>query len=212
MTLSLTYTTLRTEIADWTENDATEFLDKRDTIIGLAELRLHRDLDLGVFRKYATASMTIGDRFLAKPTDFVIDRALNITVGTAKQEVLRRDTSFIQDYHPDPAVTGVPRYYAEHDEAQFIIAPTPDVAYVTELAYTRRQTGLSSSNATSWLSDNAADVLLYACLIESTRFMKASETPNLDMWKEAYQEGISKILLEEMARQRRTEYRTGKPR
>ena len=64
------------------------------------------------------------------------------------------------------------RYYAMWDQNTIYLAPTPNLAYNIELALNRNETGLSATNTTSWVSTNAPQVLLYACLIEAFKFLK----------------------------------------
>ena len=39
-----------------------------------------------------------------------------------------KDLSFIETFHPDYTVQGKPRYYAQFDVGNFILAPTPNAA------------------------------------------------------------------------------------
>jgi hypothetical protein len=210
--MAFTYSTLKTEIQDWAENDSTEFVAKLDTIIDLAELKVVRETDLDTFRKYATASLTASDKYLIKPTDMVIDRYLKVVNAAGLYNDVRwKDVSFIQEYWPDATVEGLPKYYSDWDALQFVLAPVPDTTYTVELAYTYRPTGLSDSNTTTWLSTYASDVLLWACLIEAASFMK--EMPaDANEWKTKYIEARDSLMLEELKRQRRDEARHGEAR
>ena len=71
------------------------------------------------------------------------------------------------EYWPNRTSQGKPKYYAMWDQNTLYVAPTPDLAYNIELALNRNETGLSSTNTTTWVSQNAPQVLLYGCLIES---------------------------------------------
>ena len=209
--MSWTYSTLTSAIQAWTENDATEFTDQIDTIIALAEERIYREADLDVFRKYATASLTNADRFLDKPSDIVVDRWMNVSVNSSKYNLLRKDTSFIAEYWPDPTSTSAPLFYADWDQATFILGPTPDSNYTVELAYTYRPTGLTSVNTTTWLGTNTPGLILAACLVEAFNFMKG-EKMDLEQWEAKYQQALQSVKLEEQTRQRITENRYGEPR
>ena len=58
-------------------------------------------------------------------------------------------------------------------KTQFTLRQLPRMfAYNIELALNRNETGLSATNTTSWVSTNAPQVLLYACLIEAFKFLK----------------------------------------
>lgn len=207
--MALTYTQLKAEIQNYTENDATEFTDSLDTIIQNTELRIYREADLDVFYKSSTSSFTNGDRYLAKPSDFVVDRFLSWQDASGDEHILiTKDQSFIETFWPDPTTTGSPRFYAEWDHDTFVIAPTPDSNYTVTLGYTYRPASIVSAGS-SWLGNNAQDVLLYGCLIESYRFMKKGGDPDLVEFKEAYADAMKGLRMEEESRQRREEYRHG---
>ena len=215
--MATTYTTLKSDIQAYTENDAQEFQDSLDRVIENAQLRISREIDLSAFRKYATASLsdsgTSNDRFLAKPTDMVIDRFMFLTVSGEFVPLLGKTPEFMQSYWPNPNLTGVPRFYTDWDDDTFLLAPTPDSAYLATLGYTRRLPFLSASQETNWLTDNAGDCLLYACLIESYKFMKSTEIEaDIKSWQEEYNRTKAALQIEEQSRQRREEYRYGEIR
>jgi hypothetical protein len=75
------------------------------------------------------------------------------------------------------------------------------------MGYTYRPAGLSSSNTTTWVSTEAPDALLYACLVEASLFMK--EAVDLTQgYVTKYQEALQRLVLEENLRNRTDEYRT----
>ncbi len=210
---SYTYATLKTAIANWTEDDSSEFSDVLDDVIGLAELRIYREADLDVFRKYATTTGTQADRYLAKPTDFVLDRWMYITVSGSEVYLTQKDVSWIADYWPKTTNEDQPLYYADWDDDTLVICPTPDAAYKFTMAYTYRPARLDSNNTTSWLGTNAPDVLLFACLVESEGFLegmdRGQEPGMFKVWEAKYQQALQHLRDEEMRRQRRTERRQG---
>ena len=73
----------------------------------------------------------------------------------------------MSEYAPDRTSTGIPKYYANWDNDTIILAPTPNAAYTIELAYNAQETGLSSSNTTTWVSTNAPGLLLICLLSRS---------------------------------------------
>ena len=216
-----TYSELVTQIRDYTETDSNVFTTVIvNDFIEHAELRIFRDVDLDVFRKYQTATLTSGDAFVGMPgntpTSFAYIRAVNIfspsgSLGglTDNERVFleKRDPSFINEYSPNRTSTGIPKYYANWDNDTIILAPAPNAAYTIELAYNAQETGLSSSNTTTWVSTNAPQLLLYACLIEAFKFLK---NPNMvAMYTQAYQDVITPLAAEQIGRRRREEYKDG---
>ena len=216
-----TYSELVTQIRDYCEVDSNVFTTAIvNDFIEHAELTIFRQIDFDVFRKYQTASLTTGDAFVGMPgntpTSFAYIRAVNIfspsgSLGglTDNERVFleKRDASFINEYSPNRTSTGIPKYYANWDNDTIILAPAPNAAYTIELAYNAQDTGLSSSNTTSWVSTNAPQVLLYACLIEAFKFLK---NPNMvAMYTQAYQDVITPLAAEQIGRRRREEYKDG---
>ena len=217
-----TYAELVTQIRDYTETDSNVLTTTIvNDFIEHAELKIFRQVDLDVFRKYKTATLTAGDAFIsmpgAIPTDFEYTRYINIfgTSGlsgsslTANERVFldKRDPSFMNEYRSDRTATGVPKYYANWDNDTIIVAPAPNAAYTIELAYNALPTGLSSSNTTTWVSNNMPTLLLYACLAEAFKFLK---NPNMaSMYTQSYQELLTPLAAEQIGRRRRDEYKDG---
>ena len=220
-----TYSELVTQIREYTETDSNVFTTVIvNDFIEHAELRIFRDVDLDVFRKYQTATLTSGDPFIsmpgAIPTDFEFARYITIfspsgSLGglTDNERVYlqKKDTSFISEYAPNRTSTGIPKYYANWDNDTIILAPTPNAAYTIELAYNALPTGLSSSNTTTWVSTNAPQLLLYACLVEAFKFLKGPDNM-LQMYETYYQQALTPFMGEQMGRRRRDEYMDGVPR
>ena len=216
-----TYSELVTQIRDYCEVDSNVFTTAIvNDFIEHAELTIFRQIDFDVFRKYQTATLTSGDAFVGMPgntpTSFAYIRAVNIfspsgSLGglTDNERVFleKRDASFINEYSPNRTSTGIPKYYANWDNDTIILAPAPNAAYTIELAYNAQETGLSSSNTTTWVSNNAPGLLLYACLIEAFKFLK---NPNMvAMYTQAYQELLTPLAAEQIGRRRREEYKDG---
>ena len=216
-----TYSELVTQIRDYCEVDSNVFTTTIvNDFIEHAELTIFRQIDFDVFRKYQTASLTTGDAFVGMPgntpTSFAYIRAVDIfspsgSLGglTDNERVFleKRDASFINEYSPNRTSTGIPKYYANWDNDTIILAPAPNAAYTIELAYNAQETGLSSSNTTTWVSTNAPQLLLYACLIEAFKFLK---NPNMvAMYTQAYQDVITPLAAEQIGRRRREEYKDG---
>ena len=205
----MTYDELVTNIRNYTEVDANVFTNAViNTFITMAENRILRDIDLDVYKKESTGSMTSGNRFLTSPTDILTHRYMFITVGTDKIYLDFRDTSFMREYWPNPALTGVPKYYAVWDQDTFNIAPTPNANYPVELGYIYRPAQLSPANPTTWISTNAPEALLYACLIQAYSYTKGP-AEMLGYFDNSYKQAIQGLGIEQQGRRRRDEFRDG---
>ena len=211
-----TFTELQTQIRDYTEATSDVLTDVIvNDFIEHAEDRIFRELDLDVFRSYQTASLTVGNPFVAVPginiTQDAFTRSVQIYTdgGTPTREYLiQKDVTFMNEYWPNRDSTGKPKYYANWDQDRLYLAPTPNSAYKIELALNKQPTGLSSTTSTTWLSTNAPKVLLYACLVEAFRFLKGPDNM-LQYYEQGYQQALQGLQFEQQGRRRRDEHYDG---
>lgn len=146
--MSFTYSTLKTAIQDYTENDETGFLRNLPLFIEMTEERILKNVQLTTFQKNASGVLSQNNQFLQTPSDFIAPFSLSMTVNNEKVFLLFKDLDFVQTYNPNPATTGVPIYYAQFDDESFLVGPTPNSNYTVELAYFYRPTSLTKSNFT----------------------------------------------------------------
>ena len=207
--MSFTLTTLKQSIQDWTENDETTFVNELDFIIKNAEERILKSVDLDFFRKNVTGGFSTGNKFLQKPSDYLASFSLSFVKDSENVFLLQKDVNFIQEFHPNPSTTGSPRFYSSFDIDNFIVAPTPDADYVAELHYYYRPASLTTDDSgTTWISTNAPDALLYACLIEAYSFMKG-ESDILQLYTARYGEAITRLKVYGEAQENTDAYREG---
>ena len=207
----MTYNELVTNIRNYTEVDANVFSNSViNTFITMAENRILRDIDLDVFKLEVAGSLTAGNKFLTAPTDILTHRYMMLTNPVTSDQIFLdfRDTSFMKEYWPDGTDTGIPKYYSVWDQNTFYVAPTPAASYTVELGYIYRPAQLSSTNTTTWVSINAPEALLYACLIQAYSYTKGPPDM-LAYFNNAYKEAIQGLGIEQQGRRRRDEYRDG---
>ena len=208
--MSFTLTTLTASIQEWTENDETTFVAEIPFFIKNAEERIFKSLDLDYFRKNVTGTMTSGNKFLEKPSDYLATHSLSF-VNSSSENVflLQKDVNFLQEYTPNPATTGSPIYYAQFDVDTFIVAPTPNSSFSVELHYYYRPASLTTDDSgTTWISTNAPDALLYASLVEAYTFMKG-ENDLIKLYNDRYMEAITRLKVYSEGRNYSDSYRDG---
>ena len=143
--MSFTYSTLKSAIKDYTENQESTFVSHLVDFVKTAEERIFKSVDLEFFRKNATGTTTAGNQFLAVPDDYIASFSLSLESSSNKNFLLIKDVNFLQEYNPNSATTGLPKYYGVYDFQNFLLAPTPDAAYTAELHYYYRPTSLTQS-------------------------------------------------------------------
>ena len=190
-----TYAELVQNIKDFMEDDGSEFSNEIDKFIDLAELRISRDIITPEFKRKVTSAFSANDPFLTMPTDLVTLEHLQVINSNVRTLLLLKSDEFITEYWPNRTSTGVPKYYTYFDTSTIYVAPTPSSNLSLELSYKRRLPALSSSNTSNWTSINAADALLYACLIEASAF---NRNYNLqDRYTAMYQQAVKAINNEQ---------------
>jgi hypothetical protein len=205
----MTYDELVTNLRNYTEVDANVFSPSViNTFITMAENRILRDIDLDVFKVEATANTTSGNKFLTAPSDILTHRYLMLTSGTDQIFLDFRDTSFMKEYWSNGAETGVPKYYSVWNQNTFYLAPTPNASFTVELGYIYRPTQLSPATPTTWISNNAPEALLYACLIQAYSYTKGP-LEMLQYFENSYKQAVQGLGIEQQGRRRRDEYRDG---
>jgi hypothetical protein len=222
----MTFAELVSRIRSYTEVDSNVLTDSIvEDFIRDAELKIFREVDADYAREYAAASLIANTPYLDLPNATsssgltstrraIIVRSFLVEDSTqsptTKVYLEPKDTSFIFEYNSTGA-TGVPKYYAMWKETTIIMAPTPASAYNCQLSYVYTPDHLSATNTTTYLSDNAPELLLYATLVEAYGFLKGP----LDMYKlysDKYNVAMQGFALEQVGRRRRDEYQDGTPR
>ena len=194
-----TYTYLKTDIINTTENDSTEFATQVPYFINKAELRITKDLDDVGLDEFATVSVSSGNAATVSLNDRVrIVRNLNykVSTGTTVTNLLQRTVEYVNDYWPVSASTGNPRYYARRTNSSIKIVPTPVSVMTVEIQSASQPLALASATGTSvttsnYFSEYCYDALFYGSLIEATMYMKDFQT--LPIWQAEYQNSIQTL-------------------
>ena len=205
--MAYTFTTLKTAIQDYVQSSEATFVTQLPRFVLNSEERILKECQLDVFRKNTQGTLTSGNTFLSKPSDFLAQNSLSVIVSSSKTFLLYKQATMLQDFTPNPATTGVPVYYADWDDTTFLLAPTPDSNYTTELHYFYRPQSITeSSDGTSWLGDNAELALLYGALVEAYTFLKGA--PDLrGLYNQRFQESLQWLKNLGEGLQTRDEYR-----
>jgi len=210
--MSFTYAQLKTAIQDFCENTETSFVTNLPLFIRAAEDRIFQSVDLSYFKKNASSSLSQDDPYLSVPSDFLTPFSLHITTANYKDFLLLKEVNFVQSYTLDSDSTGTPKYYAIYDVDNLIVSPTPDQNYTIELHYYYRPASLTagSDSGTTWISENASNVLLYGALYEAYTYMKG-EPDVLANYEKRFVENLTRLKDLAEAREEQDAFRAGNP-
>jgi len=204
--MTMTYTSLKTDIQTWAENTGTDFTNQLDTFIDNTQTKLSRDIDPVGFNENVNSTMIQGDRFVNLPTavEPMLFNYVEIIVSSNAKYLEMKTLEFIKEYWPNNSLQGEPKYFTNFDDNRIYVAPTPDQNYDIKIGYQGKINPLSNTNTTNWYTENASDALLYGCLSEANLFTKNMEDYNI--YKQKYVESVAAIN-NEARRRRRTDYK-----
>jgi hypothetical protein len=209
-----TYSTLKTAIQDYLDNNETTFTNNLNNFIQTTEERILKNVQLPVFRKNVTGNLTQDNTYLSTPTDYLSTFSLAlIDSSNIYSYLLLKQVSYIRDYTPQQATTGKPLYYAQFDDNTFIVAPTPNSNYNVELHYYYRPNSLTTlgDSGQSWLSENAPNAMLFGSLVEGALFMK-SDPQTITLYESKFQEALATLKLLGEYKNVRDEARNDQPK
>jgi len=212
----MTYSELVTAIQDYMEN--TFPTTDINIIIRQAEQRIYNTVQFPSLRKNVTGTITSGNQYLSAPDDFLSVYSIAVISATGSYTfLLNKDVNFIREAYPSPTATGVPKHYAifgpRSDNAReltFILGPTPNATFSTELHYYFYPESIVTATNT-WLGDNFDSVLLYGSLVEAYTFLKG-EADLISLYDTKYKEALQLAKRLGDGLERQDAYRNGQAR
>lgn len=218
--MAFTYNQLKQAIQDYTENSEPTFVNNLPIFIRATEERILKNVQLNLFERNLTGTMTTDNPYIACPSDFLAPTGLQvIPSGSAaaapygeRVYLEWKDLSFVETYTPDPATTGVPKYYAQFNVGNFRLAPTPDQDYEFTIQYLYRPASLTTvgnpATDSTWLSENAELAMLYGSLVEAYTFMKG-EPDMMAQYNQRFNEALIGLKMLGEAKETTQNYRVG---
>jgi len=169
---------LRAAIQEYSANFEASFVDNVDTFIRLTESRILLRVKLPRFRKDVTAALTGPNpqpsRVLAVPSDFLAPDSFGTLTQAGIVFAVNKDPEFIDECYPDPGAIGVPRFYAQLNEASLKLGPAPDQNYTAQMGYFYTPPSIVDAGST-WLGDNFSHALVSGSLLEASTYMKGED-------------------------------------
>ena len=181
----MTYQTLSTQIANYANRTDAFFTSQIPFFIDQAINRLYCEAKSIGFQQVFTGTLTANSPFLDKPNNWRETVSFQINNGTTFSSYLQlRVYEFCTTYAPNatPAGAGEPKFYADYSldgstnpaSNQIYLSPTPDQAYPYQWM-TLSIPVFNTVNNRNFLTDKQPALLLYACLVEMTPFLRSDE-------------------------------------
>ena len=221
----ISYTTLVTQIRNYTEVDSNVFTaDQLENVILNAQYRIMRDVPIDADRKQQSGNLVTGQESINAPGGSLFIRGIQVYDSTsattgANSWLEKKDVTYLQEYVPstESAKRGKPKYYAsfggatgdgDTNSGRIYLSPTPDSTYKFRVHYNKMPATLASDNTTNYISLNFPNGLLFACLAEAFAFLKGP-MDMLTLYENKYKQEIQKFANEQVGRRRRDDYTDG---
>jgi len=202
----MNYTELKTNIEDITENTFTD--DQLAMFTEQAEQKIYNTVQIPALRKNVTGTLTASVQYLSAPSDYLYTYSIAVVDGSGKYHfLLNKDVNFMREAYPVQATEGLPKHYANFDDNTFIVGPTPDSSYTTELHYGYYPESIVTAG-TTWLGNEFDSALLNGALVEAARFMK-SEPDIIQNYEKFYVQALQLLRMLGDGKLRSDTYRSG---
>lgn len=206
MASSMTFSSLQEDIRAYLErgtvDDQTVFA-QLPKLINQAERRISRAIKILGFQRPLTNSFTGGSPIIAKPDRWRETISFNygnynVNTGqyTKRTSLYCRSYEFIRNFWPDDSVVGKPKYFADYDYNNWVVAPTPDQSYPFEVMMWEMPALLDASNQQNWIAIYAPEVLLYSALLECAPFLKNDD--RIPTWTTLFADGMKALSNEDV--------------
>ena len=218
----MNYSELLNNVRSYTEVDSNVLSNSIiNVFITNVENKVDRAIDSDAQRRYATTNLTVNNSFVEVGSlglgGFRFARGVQIVQDNNERVWVEQvDTTFIDEYaversSTDSNYTGLPKYWANWDNNYLVVAPTPDQAYTLELWYNEQPerigNGSGSTSTTTFISNNAPEVLLYGTIAEAYSFLKNPQ--DMQLYEAKFTSALKLFADEQMGRKRRDEFTDG---
>jgi hypothetical protein len=184
----VTYTELIANIQDICEQTFTA--DQLAMFTQQAEQLIFATVDLPALRKNQTGTTTLNNKYLTMPSNMLYVYSLAvIDANNEYHYLLNKDVSFIREAYPVAATAGLPMHYGIFGDGTFILGPTPDAAYASEIHFAIYPTSIVTAG-TTWLGTEFDSALLNGALVQAIRFQKG-EGDMVAMYDKMYMDAIA---------------------
>ena len=196
--MNLTYTKLTQQMRSYTQRDDEAFLEEIPSLVTLAENRLATDMKQQGFQAVVNTELE-DTNVMAKPAFWRETISMGYTVDGVWQGALElRTLEYIRQYWPNTGLVGAPKFYADYNINNFYIAPTPSEPIEIELVYYARLQPLDDEHQENWMTLNAPQALLAACLAEAFKWVR--DPAQQQVWNQDYATAVAGLVNENAER------------
>jgi hypothetical protein len=196
--MTMTYTSLTDQILSYLNRSDADTIAQVPNFIYQAEQRISIEVPSLLVENYFTNALTPTKNVYLKPAIWKNDISFQIGTGNnlnTRVTIFLRTYDYLRAYWPDDSQIGQPVYYADYGYDHFIVAPTPDLAYPFELGSITLPIPIGPSVSTNTLTNNAPNLLFFACMVEATTYIKKYQ--DISTYQARYEEAKNGIISQD---------------
>ena len=168
-----------------------------------AERKIALDLDLQGFNEVLQFTLRAGVSTYPKPDRW--RRTISMSFGDdlpgdasgeERSQIFSRSYEYVRSVWPNSTKTGKPKWYADYNDKNWVIAPTPDASYRCEVISQSIPPLLDEKNNTNWLTESASILIRPAALMAAAAFNQDAE--KLAIYSADYQSVLGSIDKKEL--------------
>ena len=202
----MNYTELKVNIQDICEQTFTD--DQLAMFTKQAEQLILTTVDLPVMRRNQTGTTTLNNKYLTMPSNMLYVYSLAVIDASNEYHYLiNKDVSFIREAYPVAATAGLPKHYGIFGDGTFILGPTPNAIYASEIHFATYPASIVTAG-TSYLGTEFDSALLNGALIQAIRFQKG-EPDLVKLYESLYVQAMALLRNMGTGRLETDTYRSG---
>lgn len=184
------YTSLGVQIQKYANRTDAMFIEQIPNFIIQAMSRIYSEAKSLGFEIKTVGYLVENQAFIGKPANWKETISFAIINNTEFSYLLPRSEEFGRTYWPMSTQTDFPLFYSDSNYSNFLLFPTPNSSYPVQLIYR----GLPQFNAEApenFLTQRYPNLLLYACMVEATPFLKDDE--RVPVWSSFYDRELQNV-------------------
>ena len=198
--MSMTYNSLVSQITSYLNTTNAETIAQIPNFIYLTHNEICRKfVNLG-YEQYVNgtfiANAINGGSVLPKPSRWRANISFSYgsspaLISPSSIFIPLRTYEYCRTYNPDPSVSGAPQFYSDYGYQNWLVVPTPNLAYPFQIAYLEMPVPINVNLQTNWLTNYAPDALLWGSLCKAIPFLKDDE--RVPLWQAYYKDACDSL-------------------
>lgn len=215
--MALSYSDLKQQILNYAQKESYDKTSESGDanfdlaipfFVNIALEKIYRDIHVIEKNSVTLGTNTFSTQIFGKPANWIQTISFFIgpsdlsIAGNPQTPLFKRTSEFCKRFIG--LEKGMPKFYADSEKDEFILAPAPDKQYYYKIIYETEPPYLNISNVDpgtlneSWVMQKYPSLIFYAAYIEALRYMgKGDEVP---LYQGLYDEAVKSINMQNQFR------------